>query len=222
MGIDSLGPELEILNNQEDEKLVNEEEPINVEEALAQFSDPVEIKKMEDIEIAFKERARERRICISIPVTSIGEADRQTELHLISKLLRKSIFNYTGLSQNTDIGSDIEGIIGEATSDLGKHTFFNEKFSTILVSVSKNGQELAFHLINPARPTVDLGKIEQEDSIEEYSDLVHGQNLAKGLREDLLSKGCKTVEDTSRVVRDAGEEKIGVVRDIQIELPEYS
>ncbi|MFA6493242.1 MAG: hypothetical protein WCV58_03835 [Patescibacteria group bacterium] len=202
-------------------ELIDQEEKVSFDEIKSQFENPIEIDDISKIKDVFQELKDEHKITISIPVSICGNEDRSSNLKRISRELRLEIFSYIGLSPESEIGEDIKTFVGEAISDIGKHAFPNEKFEKILVSVSKNGNDLAFHLVNPAKSDVNLNIIEDidgEDELDKYDKQAHGQNIALAIESDLNEKGC-IVADKSRIVEDA-DTNIGVSRDIKITVPD--
>lgn len=199
-------------------ELIDQEEKVSFDEIKSQFENPIEITDISKIKDVFRELKDEHKITISIPVPFSSNENRPQELKMIGSDLRSGIFSYIGLSPESEIGYDIQTLIGEATSDIGKHAFPNEKFEKILVSVSKDGNNLAFHLANPAKSDVDLKTIEDIPE-NDYAEQFHGQNIASGVEEDLNEKGCIVKKDKSRVVEDA-DVKVGVSRDIEIIVPD--
>lgn len=204
------------------EILNREGEPTSVEEVTERFSEPVEISDPDQIVPFFESNIDKDRVCISIPITNENKEERRATLALIGHNLLQAIFAYTKLNRETELGSTIRGLIGEATSDVAKHTVLREKFDHILALVTKDTNiDISFHLVNPARPDVNLNQIQQEDSIDEYDINVHGQSLARGFEEELKEMGCKTVTDESHLVKVANNEVVAVQRDLTINgLPE--
>lgn len=199
---------------------IESEMPTSIEEVAKKFTDPVEVTSTEGITSFFKDNHDQNRLCIAIPVTIENEEARQQEFAKIALTLRTAIFKYTGVEKDSAIGPSLLGLIGEATSDIAKHTVLRDRFSRILVLVTKNDLDVSFHLVNPARPDADLYKINQEDNPDDYEVQAHGDNLSAGLKEYLLCDGCPSVKDESHLVKDnASGEIIAFERDISIELP---
>lgn len=195
-------------------------EPVDMESVIKNFADPVRIQNIDDISSVFEQLKDQPEICISIPVSLIEDTSRQEELKAIGHHLRSAIFKYLGLTKGLAVSEDIEGILGEATSDIGKHSFINEKFNQILVSVKKGSREISIRLANPAKPEVSLQGVDHSASPDNYyDDEYHGRSIAKGLENDLSNEGCSATDDSSIVV-DENKESVAVYRKIEITLPE--
>lgn len=203
----------------EESEPIETEIPTSVEEVVEKFADPVEVKNAEEITSFFEDNLNQNRLCIAIPVATEDEVTRREELCQIGVNLRRAIFKYTCVEMDSDIGPSLLGLIGEATSDIAKHTVLRDRFNRILVLVTKNDLDVSFHLVNPARPDTDLHEIREEDSGNEYQKEAHGDNLSAELKKDLISNGCHLVDDESHLVKATGEETVAFERDIHIELP---
>jgi len=219
MAIDNLENELSTSNDSEQVSDIENEMPTSVEEVAEKFADPVEVTSSEEITSFFEDNHNQNRLCIAIPVTTEDEAARQEELKQIGVNLRRAIFKYTGVEMDSAIGPSLLGLIGEATSDVAKHTVLGDRFNKILVLVTKNDLDVSFHLVNPARSDTDLHKIRQEDSSDDYQDEAHGHSLSAGLEKDLLKYGCPSITDESHLVQSGDKETVAFERDISIELP---
>lgn len=219
MAINNMESEPIISNESEKSEISKSEIPTSIAAVVERFADPTEITDAGEIIPFFENNLDKNRLCIAIPVTTENEETRKQELAQIGQNLRRAIFEYTGLKRASDIGFSLEGLIGEATSDVAKHTVSRDKFNRILTLVTKDDLNISFHLVNPARPDVNLHEIRQEDSLDEYGTIAHGQNLAEGCKKDLLENGCQSVIDESHFVKDDDSETVAVERDISIELP---
>lgn len=195
------------------------EMPTSIEEVVKKFADPIEVTSADEITSFFEDNLNKNRLCIAIPVAAEDEVARKQELNRIGVNLRRAIFKYFRVEIDSAIGPSLLGLIGDATSDIAKHTVLRDRFNKILVLVTKNDLDVSFHLVNPARSDTDLRKIRQEDSSDEYQEEVHGHNLSAGLGKDLINCGCQSVKDKSHLVQSGGEETIAFERDISIELP---
>lgn len=199
-----------------------QDESVDIESAMRDFSNPTEVKSIEEITATFEQNKENPEICLSIPVSITDETKRRDELHLISHYLRDAIVAYFGLLKGSDIDEDIEGILGEATSDVGKHAEIdNNRFDRIFVSARKNSRKLALYLANPAKEEVDLKVIDPGANVDRSVDnpLEHGKSIADGLEQDLRTRGCDP-KDKSLIIKDGNQKNVGVLREIEITLPE--
>lgn len=219
MAINNLENESMTANEPHQGVELESEMPTSIEEVVEKFADPVELTSAEEITSFFENNLNKNRLCITIPVTIEDEATRGQELCQIGVNLRRAIFRYTCVEMDSAIGPSLLGLIGEATSDIAKHTVIGDRFNKIMVLVTKNNLDVSFHLVNPARSDTDLHRIRQEDSSDEYQTEAHGYNLSAGLEKDLLNYGCPSVTDESHLVQTGGKETVAFERDISIELP---
>lgn len=215
MAIDGVGYAPETLDGLNKDDPSKSEVPMSLSEVTEKFADSIEITSAEIIPF-FASNQDKNRLCVAIPVSTEDEATRKQELGQIGKSLRFAIFQYTGLKRSDSIGASLECLIGEATSDIAKHTMLRERFDKILVMVTRDNLDISFHMVNPARADVNLHAINQPDSQDEYDTEMHGHNLAVGLGKDLLKNGCQSVTDKSHLVRDGKNGTIAVERDISI------
>jgi len=212
------GPSLSTIDQDKPEIYpIIESTPTTVEEIADLFKDAVEIDNIEDIIPYFEANKDQSRVCIAIPITTEVDEIRRQELLRIGNRLRKALFEYVKIDRSTSIGADIEMLIGEATSDIGKHTVWREKFKAIYVLAIKDNLNIVFQLANPSRPNTDLSQVNQEDSGSQYE--LHGQERAREIEADLMKNGCKNVVDGSYPVKDERDEILAVERKISIDLP---
>ena len=219
MALDNLENESTTSNESVQVADLENEMPTSIEEVVEKFADPVEVNSAEGITSFFEDNPNQNRLCIAIPVATEDEVARGQELKQIGVNLRRAIFKYTGVEMDSAIGPSLLGLIGEATSDIAKHTVLRDRFKKILVLVTKNDLDVSFHLVNPARSDTDLHRVRQEDSLNEYQTEAHGDNLSAGLEKDLLNYGCQSVTDESHLVQAGGKKTVAFQRDISIELP---
>lgn len=215
MGIDSATYDPPVVPKAEEQP--DDDTPTSIEEVMEKFSNPEEIIDVTKIETFFQENINKSRLCISIPVTTEDDAARRDELHIIYKGLLRGIQAYIGINRENPIGSSLEGLIDEATSDIFKHTVLGERFNKIMVLVTKEGSEISFHLVNPARADVNLKKVDEQDSDGVYQPEVHGINMADGLRKSLIDSGCSVKNRHCVVIDEKGP--VGVEQDVSIGLP---
>lgn len=227
MGAEIEGPEMEELEQItetnkpiENNQIMRIGESINLDQVLSLYQNRVLIENSDEIAKVFEENGDKKSICLEIIIHSTEEDDIRGELALVHRELLRAAYKYTGLSDLTPIGFDIKGILAEMIGDVDKHARPNSSLNRIYFRIGKDGSEISFHIINPANSNVDLTAIDSDYKPDSYDIPSFGQDLARGLEQDLVKNGCREVSDESHIVIDSNNNKIGVGRDANIVIPE--